>query len=68
MATKKTTKNRKNKKATKAEAAPPVEKSDTAVATSAPPKTRNKKAQEPKAKKTSALDAALRVLQEGASR
>ena len=58
MATKKSTKSDKTKKATKAEAAPPVEKTDAAAAT--PAKT---KAKEPKAKKTSALDAATRVLE-----
>ena len=56
MATKKTSKSDKTKKATKAEAAPPVEQAETAAATPAPAKT--------KAKKTSALDAAVRVLEE----
>ena len=64
MATKKTTKSDKTKKATKAEAAPPVEQSEAAAATPAPAKTKAKKAKEPKAKKTSALDAAVRVLEE----
>jgi hypothetical protein len=64
MATKKTTKSAKTKKAAKAEAAPPVEQTDTAAATPAPAKTKGKKAKEPKAKKPSALDAALRVLEE----
>jgi hypothetical protein len=47
-----------------AEAAPPVESADGVTATPAPAKTRAKKAKEPKAKKPSALDAALRVLEE----
>jgi hypothetical protein len=64
MATKKTTKSDKTKKATKAETAPPVEQPDAAAATPAPTKTKGKKAKEPKAKKTSALDAAFRVLEE----
>jgi hypothetical protein len=64
MAIKKTTKTTKTKKATKAEAAPPVEQSDSGAASPAPAKTRGKRAKEPKAKKTSALDAALRVLEE----
>jgi hypothetical protein len=59
MATKKTT---KTKKATKAETAPPVEKTDAAAATPAKPKA--KRVKEPKAKRTSALDAAVRVLEE----
>ena len=59
MATKKTTKSDKINKATKAEAAPPVEQS-----AAAPAKTKTKKAKEPKPKKTSALDAAVRVLWE----
>jgi hypothetical protein len=62
MATKKTTKSDKTKKATKAEAAAPVEQADAAAAT--PTKPKAKKATEPKAKKTSALDAAARVLEE----
>jgi hypothetical protein len=61
MAKKKST---KPKKATKAEAAPSVEQTDAAAATPAPAKTKAKKAKEPKAKKPSALDAALRVLEE----
>jgi hypothetical protein len=62
MATKKTTKSDKTKKATKAEAAPPV---DTTEGTAVQPgKAKAKRAKEPKAKKTSALDAALRVLEE----
>ena len=64
MATKKTTKSDKTKKATKAEAAPPVEKTDAAAATPAAAKTKAKKAKEPKATKTSAIDAAVRVLEE----
>jgi hypothetical protein len=64
MATKKTTKSDKTKKATKAEAAPPIEQTDAAAATPAPSKTKGKKAKEPEAKKTSALDAAARVLEE----
>src|SRR5215831_3394188 len=63
MATKKTSKSDKTKRATKAEAAP-VEQTDSAAATPAPAKTKGKKAKEPKAKKPSALDAALRVLEE----
>src|SRR5262245_9012240 len=67
MATKKTTKSGKSKKAAKAEAAAPVEKTDAAAATPAPAHAKTKKAKElrpPKPKKTSALDAALRVLEE----
>src|SRR6266849_4742755 len=64
MATKKTTKSGKTKKTTKAEAAPPVEQTEAAASTPAPAKTKVKKAKEPKAKKTSALDAAARVLEE----
>jgi len=64
MATKKTTKSDKTKKATKTKAAAPVEQTDAAAATPAPAKTKAKKAKEPKAKKTSALDAAVRVLEE----
>jgi hypothetical protein len=63
MATKKTTKSDKTKKATKAEAAPSVERPETAAATPAPAKAKAKKAKEPKAKKTSAIDAAVRVLE-----
>ena len=63
MATKKTNKSGKTKKAPKAEAAPPVEQAETAAAP-APAKTKAKKVKEPKAKKTSALDAAARVLEE----
>ena len=62
MATKKTTKSDKSKKATKADAAAPVEQADAAAAT--PAKTKAKKTKEPKVKKTSALDAAARVLEE----
>jgi hypothetical protein len=62
MATKKTTKSDKPKKATKTEAAAPAEQTEVAAAT--PAKSKAKKAKEPKAKKTSALDAALRVLEE----
>ena len=64
MATKKTNKSGKTKKAPKAEAAPAVEQTDTAAATPTAAKTQVKKAKEPKAKKTSALDAAARVLEE----
>ena len=64
MATKKTTKSDKTSKVTKAEAAPPVEKTDAAAATPAASKTKAKNAKEPKAKKTSALDAAARMLEE----
>ena len=68
MATKKTTKSDKTKKATKAESAPPVQQTDAAAAsTVAQAKAKGKKAKarkEPKAKKPSALDAALRVLEE----
>src|SRR5262249_41643289 len=52
------------KKATKAETAPPIEQTETAAATPAPATTKAKKAKEPKAKKPSALDAAVRVLEE----
>jgi hypothetical protein len=62
MATKKTTKSEKTKKSTKAEAAPPVEQTDAAATTPAPAK--GKKANDLKAKKPSALDAAERVLNE----
>ena len=64
MATKKITKSDKTKKATKAEAAAAVAQTQTPAATPAPAKSKGKKAKEPKAKKTSALDAALRVLEE----
>jgi hypothetical protein len=64
MATKKTTKSDRTKKATKAAVAPPVEQADTAAATPAAGKSKGKKAKEPKARKTSALDAAVRVLEE----
>jgi hypothetical protein len=64
MVKKKTTKSGKTKMATKAAAAPPVEQIDAGAATPAPAKTKAKKAKEPKAKKTSALDAAVRVLEE----
>ena len=64
MATKKTTKIDKTKKATKAKAETPVEQTDIAAATPAPAKTKAKKTKEPKARKTSALDAAVRVLEE----
>src|SRR6185369_13216226 len=43
----------------------PVEQTEAAAATPVPAKTKAKKAKEPKAKKTSALDAAVRVLEEG---
>ena len=65
MTTKKTTNSDKTKKATKAEAAPSVEETDTAAAAPGAAKSKAKKAKEPKAKKTSALDAAVRVLEEG---
>ena len=61
---KKTTKSDKTKKTTKAQAAPSAEKTDAAVVTPAPAKPKGKKSKEPKAKKTSALDAAVRVLEE----
>jgi hypothetical protein len=64
MATKKSTKSDKTKKATKAAAATPVELTGAAAATPAPAKAKAKKAKEPKAKKTSAIDAAVRVLEE----
>jgi hypothetical protein len=64
MAAKKTTKSDKTKKAAKAEAATPVEQTDAAAPTPAPGKSKGKKAKEPKAKKPSALHAALRVLEE----
>jgi hypothetical protein len=64
MATKKTTKSDKTKKAMKADAALSVEPTEAAAATPGPAKTKSKKAKEPKAKKSSALDAALRVLEE----
>jgi hypothetical protein len=62
MATKKTTKSDKTKKAANAKAAASVEQTDTKGA--APAKRKAKKAKEPGAKKTSALDAAFRVLGE----
>ena len=62
MATKKSTKTDKTKKATKAEAAAPADQ--TGATAPAPAKTKTKKAKEPKAKKTSALDATARVLEE----
>src|SRR5215472_1618374 len=64
MATKKSTKSEKTKKATKAEAAPPVDQAEGVAAAPAPAKMKAKKAKEPNAKKTSALDAAARVLEE----
>jgi hypothetical protein len=64
MATKKTTKSDKTKKATKAEVAPSAEQTEVVAATSAPAKAKAKKRKEPKAKKSSALDAAARVLEE----
>jgi hypothetical protein len=64
MATKKTTKSDKTRKATKAEAAPTTEQTDAAAATPTPAKTKAKKAREPNDKKTSAIDAAVRVLEE----
>jgi hypothetical protein len=62
MAMKKTTKSDKSKNATKAKGAAPVEQTDATGAT--PGKTKGKKSMEPKAKKTSALDAAHSVLEE----
>jgi hypothetical protein len=64
MATKKSNKSDKTKKATKPEAAPTTEQTDAAAAMPAPAKTKAKKTKEPKVKKTSALDAAVRVLEE----
>jgi hypothetical protein len=67
MTPKKTTRSNKTKQATKAEAAQPVGQADAAAATPTPAKTKTKKVRAPKAlkaKKTSALDAALRVLEE----
>src|SRR5262245_20032388 len=64
MATKKTIKTDKTKKLTKAKAVPPVEPTEAAATTPAPAKTKAKKAKEPKARKTSALDAAVKVLEE----
>jgi hypothetical protein len=64
MATKKTTKSDRTMKATKVKAAPPVEQTAAAAATPTTTKPKAKKAKEPKAKKTSALDAAARVLEE----
>ena len=65
MATKKSSKTDKSKKAAKAEATPMLaEQPESAAATPAPTKTKAKKTKEPKAKKTSALDAAARVLEE----
>ena len=64
MATKKTTKTDKSKKAMKADAAPPAEQTDATGVTLTPAKTKGKKAKEPKAKKTGALDAAFRVLED----
>ena len=63
MATKKTTKSDKTKKSTKAETAPPVEQGDAGAATPAT-KTKAGKAKAPRARKTSALDAALRALED----
>jgi hypothetical protein len=65
MATKKTIKTDKSKKATKAEAAT-AETTDVTATTPAPTKVKGKQAKAPKekAKKPSALDAALRVLEE----
>jgi len=62
MTLKKTGTSDKSKKAKKA--TPAVEKSEPAAATTTPAKTKAKKATAPKAKKTSALDAAVRVLGE----
>jgi hypothetical protein len=62
MATKKTSKSERSKKATKA--APPIEQTEAAVTTPSSAKPNAKQTNEPKAKKTSALDAAVRVLDE----
>ena len=59
MSSKKTTKIGKAKKAAKAETATPAAKPDAGL-----PKTKTKKVKETKAKKSSALDAAERVLTE----
>jgi hypothetical protein len=59
MSSKKTTKIGKAKKAAKAETAAPAEKTDAAL-----PKTKTKKVKETKAKKSSAIGAAERVLKE----
>ena len=64
MATKKSTKSDKTKKATKAEATPPVEQTESPAVTQVRTKTEAKKTNEPKAKKTSAIDATVRVLEE----
>jgi hypothetical protein len=64
MSNKKTIKTGKAKKLAKAETAPPAEKSDAVSDTPASAKTKTKKMKERKAKKTSALDAAVRVLEE----
>ena len=59
---KKTGTSDKSKKAKKA--TPATEKTEPAAATTTPAKTKAKKATAPKAKKASALDAAVRVLEE----
>jgi hypothetical protein len=59
MATKQTT-----KRAKKGQAATPADQAEAPAATSAPAKTKAKNIKEPKAKKTSAIDAAVRVLEE----
>ena len=64
MATKKTPKSDKTKKATKGQAATPVEQADASATTPAPTKPKAKKANGPNAKKTSAIDAAVRMLEE----
>ena len=64
MATKKTTKSDKTKKTTKSQAAAPAEQAAAPAVSHAPAKTKAKKANEPKAKRTSALDASVRVLEE----
>jgi hypothetical protein len=64
MATKKSAKTDKTKKATKSEAVTPAEQTDAAAASPAPANTKAKKVKESKAKKISALDAAVRVLEE----
>jgi hypothetical protein len=61
MATKKTTKRDKIKQATNAEGAAPVEQSEIAPLT---PTSTKPRAKEPKAKKISVLEGALRVLEE----
>jgi hypothetical protein len=64
MAMKKSTKSDKAKKATKDPATTPVEHAEAPAPTSAPAKTKARKAMEPRPKKASAIDAAVRVLEE----